>query len=236
MLDVHQHASLFTRRGQRPPAEERLQYWHPPRPPLCSTMGTGTGPLSLKPPPTSPALPLPGRRPVRCPCPCASRSPVQERGRVTPSRSPSTSARGCVLCVSGIRPCVSSLSCGGSWICFICAFHFSVPDIGTPARLTVPVRPECKHFRRSFPRARPWVRVSMSILLLHSPHKISQPPPLKKIRWRGPAGAAQWAGYCSANQKVAGSIPSQDTCLGCGFGPWSWCLREAASRCLSSFL
>ena len=33
------------------------------------------------------------------------------------------------------------------------------------------------------------------------------------------AGVAQWVGRCPANQKVASSIPSQDTCLGCGPGP-----------------
>ena len=33
------------------------------------------------------------------------------------------------------------------------------------------------------------------------------------------AGAAQWIECCLENQKVAGSIPSQGTCLGCGPGP-----------------
>ena len=32
-------------------------------------------------------------------------------------------------------------------------------------------------------------------------------------------GVAQWIECGSANQRVAGSIPSQDTCLGCGPGP-----------------
>ena len=30
---------------------------------------------------------------------------------------------------------------------------------------------------------------------------------------------AQWIEHWPANQRVAGSIPSQDTCLGCGPGP-----------------
>ena len=33
------------------------------------------------------------------------------------------------------------------------------------------------------------------------------------------AGVAQWIEHWPANQKVAGSIPSQGTCLGCGPGP-----------------
>ena len=33
------------------------------------------------------------------------------------------------------------------------------------------------------------------------------------------AGVAQWIGCRPANKKVAGSIPSQGTCLGCGPGP-----------------
>ena len=32
------------------------------------------------------------------------------------------------------------------------------------------------------------------------------------------AGVAQWVECRSVNQKVTGSIPSQDTCLGCGPG------------------
>ena len=31
---------------------------------------------------------------------------------------------------------------------------------------------------------------------------------------------AQWVGHHPANQKVAGLIPGQGTCLGCGPGPW----------------
>ena len=33
------------------------------------------------------------------------------------------------------------------------------------------------------------------------------------------AGVAQWIEFQPANQRVAGSIPSQGTCLGCGPGP-----------------
>ena len=33
------------------------------------------------------------------------------------------------------------------------------------------------------------------------------------------AGAAQWIESGPENQRVAGSIPSQGTCLGCGPGP-----------------
>ena len=33
------------------------------------------------------------------------------------------------------------------------------------------------------------------------------------------AGVAQWIEHWPANQRVAGSIPSQGTCLGCGSGP-----------------
>ena len=40
-----------------------------------------------------------------------------------------------------------------------------------------------------------------------------------------PAGVAQWIEHWPANQRVAGSIPSQGTCLGCGPGPW-WAARE----------
>ena len=33
------------------------------------------------------------------------------------------------------------------------------------------------------------------------------------------AGVAQWIEHRPVNQRVAGSIPSQGTCLGCGPGP-----------------
>ena len=34
------------------------------------------------------------------------------------------------------------------------------------------------------------------------------------------AGVAQWIEHWPVNQKVAGSFPSQGTCLGFGLGPW----------------
>ena len=40
------------------------------------------------------------------------------------------------------------------------------------------------------------------------------------------AGVAQWIEYQPENQSVAGSIPSQGTCLGCGPGP----LLEACEK------
>ena len=40
-----------------------------------------------------------------------------------------------------------------------------------------------------------------------------------KKRLTALAGVAQWIEHQSVNQKVAGSIPSQGTCLGCGPGP-----------------
>ena len=41
------------------------------------------------------------------------------------------------------------------------------------------------------------------------------------------AGVAQWVGCHLTNQRVAGLIPGQGTCLGCGPGPWlGACKRE----------
>ena len=42
---------------------------------------------------------------------------------------------------------------------------------------------------------------------------------LSKIMENALAGAAQWIECGPSNQRVAGSIPSQGTCLGCGPGP-----------------
>ena len=40
-------------------------------------------------------------------------------------------------------------------------------------------------------------------------------------------GVAQWIGSWSVNQRVTGSIPGQDTCLGCRPGPqWGACERQ----------
>ena len=46
-------------------------------------------------------------------------------------------------------------------------------------------------------------------------------------------GVAQLVGCCSAKQKVAGSIPSQGTCLGCGFRPSSGHIQEATEQSFS---
>ena len=40
------------------------------------------------------------------------------------------------------------------------------------------------------------------------------------------AGVAQWSECGPANHKVAGSIPSQGTCLGCQPGPWLGGVRD----------
>ena len=37
-----------------------------------------------------------------------------------------------------------------------------------------------------------------------------------KVHQMALAGVAQWTEHWPANQRVAGSIPSQGTCLGCG--------------------
>ena len=44
---------------------------------------------------------------------------------------------------------------------------------------------------------------------------------------------AQWIEHRPVNQKVASSIPSQDTCLGCGPGPWLGAVRGNQSMYLS---
>ena len=51
----------------------------------------------------------------------------------------------------------------------------------------------------------------------------------------GQCGSVCWA--LSTNQKVAGLIPGQGTCVGCWFGPQLGCLRKVAvNRCFSSSL
>ena len=42
---------------------------------------------------------------------------------------------------------------------------------------------------------------------------------IKNIQIMALAGVAQWVERWHVNQRVAGSIPSQGTCLGCGPGP-----------------
>ena len=49
-------------------------------------------------------------------------------------------------------------------------------------------------------------------------------------------GVAQLVGHSSTKQKVAIFIPSQGTCLGCRFDPWSGYLREATDQCFSPSL
>ena len=41
----------------------------------------------------------------------------------------------------------------------------------------------------------------------------------KEMSQKALAGVAQWVEHQPVNQRVAGSIPSQDTGLGCGPGP-----------------
>ena len=53
-------------------------------------------------------------------------------------------------------------------------------------------------------------------------HKIVN---LLKTLWDfGLAGEGQWIEYQPGKRRVAGLIPSQDTCLGCGLGP-QWGVR-----------
>ena len=46
-----------------------------------------------------------------------------------------------------------------------------------------------------------------------------------QVKKRGLAGVAQWTERRPVNQKVASSIPSSGTCLGCGPGP-QWGVHE----------
>ena len=43
-------------------------------------------------------------------------------------------------------------------------------------------------------------------------------------------GVGQWIERWPVNQRVSGSIPSQDTCLGCGPGPWCGGMQEATTH------
>ena len=45
-----------------------------------------------------------------------------------------------------------------------------------------------------------------------------------------------WLEHCPIHQKVAGSIPSQGTFLGCRSDPWSGHIGEATDQCFSLFL
>ena len=42
----------------------------------------------------------------------------------------------------------------------------------------------------------------------------------KKKKKKALAGVVHWVGCQIVNQKIASSIPSWGTCLGCGLGPW----------------
>ena len=53
-----------------------------------------------------------------------------------------------------------------------------------------------------------------------------------QVKKRGLAGVAQWTERRPVNQKVASSIPSSGTCLGCGPGP-QWGAEERQLMFLS---
>ena len=61
----------------------------------------------------------------------------------------------------------------------------------------------------------------------------SFPYPLSKNKLKALTGVAQWIRHCPANQRVASSIPSQDTCLGCRPGHHLEMLQEATDWCFS---
>ena len=50
---------------------------------------------------------------------------------------------------------------------------------------------------------------------------------------RALAGWLSWLEHFLVHQKVAGLIPTQGTCLHCGFDPLSGCLREATNQSFS---
>ena len=62
---------------------------------------------------------------------------------------------------------------------------------------------------------------------------LSLPPYLKAMK--ALAGVAQWIEYQPANQRVAGSIPSQDTFLGRRLGAW-WVAHIGVSLPLFPYL
>ena len=51
--------------------------------------------------------------------------------------------------------------------------------------------------------------------------------------WGSWTGVAQLSGHGPAKQNVPGLIPSQGTRLGCRFGSWLGCMREATDLCFS---
>ena len=50
-----------------------------------------------------------------------------------------------------------------------------------------------------------------------------------KVNIKFLANVAQLFGHWPANPRVTGSIPDQDTCLGCAFGPQLELVQKAAS-------
>ena len=59
---------------------------------------------------------------------------------------------------------------------------------------------------------------------------LAQDPALRSIAL---TGMVEMVGHRSAKQKVAGSIPGQGPCLGCGFGPRLGHIQEATDQYLS---
>ena len=60
---------------------------------------------------------------------------------------------------------------------------------------------------------------------------------LKMMKISALAGVAQWTGYRPVNQRVAGSIPSEGTCLCCRPGLlWGVCERGCVHWCFSASL
>ena len=89
-----------------------------------------------------------------------------------------------------------------------------------------------------FPPASPslCLRIAPSCTTQHCSHLGVCLPSLPldyTIPCKGQASVAQWVGHRPATQKVTSSIPSQDTCLGCGFSPHLGNVREAANQCVS---
>ena len=59
---------------------------------------------------------------------------------------------------------------------------------------------------------------------------------MKNISSPALAEGLSWLEHCPVHQKVAGSVPSQGTNLGCRFDPQSQCVWEATDWCLSRCL
>ena len=80
---------------------------------------------------------------------------------------------------------------------------------------------EAEQYRVLFPKTHViWLRVGWSLLGWFG---------VLEVQWKSSValtGVAQWVGCCPTKLKVAGLIPSQGTCLGCGPGP----LLEVCTR------